>query len=59
MRIDDREARANPFAEISPAIMLHEFQSRLQIKIVQNWPPQLAEFANFQRFAYFAMRISK
>lgn len=25
---DDRGTAANPFAEISPVIMLHEFQSR-------------------------------
>lgn len=28
MREDDRGTAANPFAEISPVIMLHEFQSR-------------------------------
>lgn len=46
MYAHDRELIANPFAEISSVIMLHEFQSWLQIKIVQNWPVQLAESTN-------------
>lgn len=36
MYAHDRELIANPFAEISSVIMLHEFQSWLEIKIVQN-----------------------